>query len=173
MTLPQPNLLLSSYTKDSNELKIKRFQWGNNLLSTPPSEACTTPRFCLTFLPVKKNERALPIEHSFLPPNSWAKWGNGSFWKGICGPSAMTCWCLAMSPESQNFLSHIKQMAFAPLGQGSAISNQQCFLVSTCASPFVQIRGDFTPEAVRAQGYTVATFLHLLSMCRSSKHWIS
>lgn len=74
------------------------------------------------------------MEHSFLPQNSWAKRGNGSFWKGICGPSAMTHWCLAVSPDSQNFLSHIRQMAFAPLGQGSAISNHQYFLLYVCFS---------------------------------------
>lgn len=99
--------------------------------STPPSGTGTIPA-TLPGFPANYGEERASSSHStlFLPQNSWAEKGNGAFWKGVCGPSTMTCWRLARSAESQNLPSHSGQMAFIQEGKAQQyqISNPFFFI---------------------------------------------
>ena len=80
----------------------------------------------------------------FLPQNRPAEKGNGFFWKGVCGPSTMTCLRLARSPESQILPSHSRQIVFIWEGQASVISNQQSFLLYLRVYPVRKNKGSLS-----------------------------
>ena len=133
---------------------IKRYP-----VQSPGPQGLALPGF-----PATGAEERASSSHSalFLPQNRSAEKGNGFFWKGVCGPSTMTCWRLARSPESQILPSHSRQIVFIWGGQASATSNQQSFLLYLRVYPVRKTKGHFPQGPVsillRAQTCRISQF---------------